>query len=216
MNQVKLDFIYLQNFRFMRKSVYQFKLKRFLNLSLLVFAMLLPSQMFGQDVTSNLYLHYTFDNVDGTLVPDATGNNLTGMLAGGAVADAGYFGSAVVCTEKADHVILPNDMFQTFATDFSFTAWVKVNALGNWSRIFDFGQNDVSNISYFATNQGGGMPKFTIYRSSGNDGYLDVVSNTSFPVGAWVHVAVTVQGGVTGKMYFNGTEVGTGTYNKNQ
>ena len=198
----------------MRKNVYFVKMKRFIKMSLFIISFAISIHVVAQDIETGLMVHYTFDDVSGTTVPDNTGNGWAGFLQGAAAVDVGYLGSSVSCPDATDYILLPNDVFQS-VTDFTFAAWVKVNSLGNWSRIFDVGQTDQSNDSYFTTNQGGGAPKYTIYRNGGTDGYLDVISNTSFPTGSWVHVAITLEGGTTGSMYFNGTLVGSGTYNMN-
>lgn len=186
---------------------------RLSRLSVVLLLTLVSFNLKAQDVSSGLLVHYTFDNVAGELVADETGA-YPGTLIGSASIVEGYLGNAVECIGVDDYLQLSESVFESVG-DFSFAAWVKINSLGNWSRIFDLGQTDKTNISYFTTNQGGGAPKFTIYRSNGDQGYLDVISSQSFPVGVWVHVVVTVENGVTGTMYFDGEVVGTGTYEKN-
>ena len=198
----------------MRNKVYFFSWRRLSMVGAFLFFALFSLTVKAQDVSSGLLVHYTMDNVTDGVIADETAN-FPGTLVGGAAVVEGYLGSAVECVAVDDYIQLPGNVFENVG-DFSFAAWVKVNSLENWSRIFDLGQTDQSNISYFTTNQGGGSPKFTIYRNGGTDGYLDVFSNQTFPTGVWVHVAITIENGTTGTMYFNGEVVGTGEYNMNE
>ncbi len=174
-------------------------------LGLFSLALLAASTMVAQDVTTGLKLYYSFDNVSGGTVPDDSGSGLIGSAMGSPTVVTGNSGNALYFTAKTDYVQLPNDI-TTSLTDFTVAAWVNVDKLQWWPRIFDFGTGQKNYM--FLTQVGGGNLRFAIRTATVDEQQIN--STTAISTGTWAHVAVTVQGS-TGTMYINGVAVGTNT-----
>lgn len=175
----------------------------------LIAAALFASGSLRADLTSNLLLHYTFDNVTAGVVPDATGHSLDGMLLGGATTAPGYgtSGSAISLTNAADYVQLPNDV-TTSLTDYTVACWVNLTTLNYWGRIFDFGNGTPTNM--FLCPQDG-QPYYAIKQSDAT-GEQSCKSNTFIKANTWTHLAITCKfdettGVGTMYMYVNGSVV---------
>jgi len=182
---------------------------------LILTALLTSASVFAQDFSTGLKLHYTFDNVSGTLVPDASGNSQAAILMGAATLAEGKIGQAVCLTTVDDYVQLPNDITTTL-TDYTVACWVNLNTVnfsnGNnyWGRIFDFGNGTANNMFMAPQN---GAPYYAI-KQSNEVGEQSVKSSTSIFVNTWTHVAVTCSfsettGLGTLRMYLNGLIVAT-------
>lgn len=180
----------------------------------LIAAALFASGSLRADLTSNLLLHYTFDNVTAGVVPDVTGHALDGMIVGGATTVPGYgaSGSAISLTNVADYVQLPNDVTTTL-TDYTVACWVNLLSVNGtpdnyWGRIFDFGNGTAINMFLCPQN---GLPYYAIKQSDAV-GEQSCKSNTTLKANTWAHVAVTCKfdqtsGVGTLYMYVNGSVV---------
>ena len=88
------------------------------------------------------------------------------------------------------------------------TAWVNLNTVTNWTRIFDFGTGTTNYM--FLT------PKNGLHRHSSlcdqirfiTEQFID--GTAALPTGGWHHVAVTLNGS-TGTLYVDGVQVGSNT-----
>src|SRR5665647_2049613 len=125
-------------------------MKKKLYFFLITSALLITSSLSAQDITTGLKLHYTFD--DGTAT-DASGNDLHGTFLGSASIIVGKTSNAVNMTVAEDYVLLPNNVTNGL-TDYSVSAWVNVNTLNNWGRLFDFGSG-TSTYMFFSPSNGG-------------------------------------------------------------
>ena len=195
----------------MEKKIYLIQLKEIVKLSLISAALFITSAVFCQAPTNGLKLYYDFEAVSGGSVPDVSGNGAVGTFVGGAVVAPGKTGSGVnfptVVTPAADYIQLPNGITGSL-TDFTVAAWVKMDATKDWMRVFDFGagtdhymflSGNVSSVRFAFKNATGGSEE-------------GISSTNPLPVGKWAHVAITCSytGGVgTGKLYINGSVVGT-------
>jgi arabinoxylan arabinofuranohydrolase len=106
---------------------------------------------------------------------------------------------------SSSYVDLPDGLTSNIS-DISIAAWVKLNSIANWTRVFDFG-ND-TNVYMMLTAASGttGYPYFGITTSS-NTGEQGINGTSPFPAGSWQHMAV-IKSGTTGILYINGQEVG--------
>lgn len=194
-------------------------MKKFLSFAfvLLIFISSITSAKANDDIEENLVYHYDFLSLDE--------NGRIPNLANPVIADAGIrYGSAAiqnsdfrdgkslrlrnmnggwVANPAVDYVRLP-DKLTSELTDFTITLWVKLDALDNWSRIFDFGIN--TDINMFLTPNGGGSGlRFAIKNTKIASSEYQINSRNAFSfVNKWVHIAVT------GKYTMNGTVIVSG------
>lgn len=123
----------------------------------------------------------------------------------------GRFGRALKLngTSNAQHVRLPQEAVSQL-TDFTIATWVNLAAAQNWSRVFDFGSSTTVNMFLTArSGVSGNAPRFAI-TTSGSGGEQQINGTSAVPTGQWVHLAVTLAGGV-GTLYVNGAVAGTNT-----
>jgi alpha-galactosidase len=146
---------------------------------------------------------YRFDETAGTTAADSSGSGHDAQLRGGASWTSGTIGGAVDLDGVDGHVVLPPGVI-TGATAYSVAAWVRLDALSFWSRIFDFGTSTNANM-FLTPRSGGGTLRFAITAAgSGGEQRIDAPMPQA---GVWTHVAVTY-GDNTGILYVNGQEVG--------
>jgi hypothetical protein len=79
-----------------------------------------------------------FDESAGTLAADSTDNGRTGTLVNGPTWVAGKAGNALNLDGSNDHVTLPTGVVNGLTTA-TFAAWVNLDVVSNWQRVFDFG-----------------------------------------------------------------------------
>ncbi|MDI1461395.1 glycoside hydrolase family 127 protein [Catellatospora sp. KI3] len=147
--------------------------------------------------------HYKFDETAGTSAADATGNGKTATVAGGATWVAGRTGNAVNLSGSSQYVSLPAGILAG-ASAFTAATWVRLDAVTNWARLFDFGTGTTANM-FLVPSSSSGTARFAI-TTSGSGGEQRINAPSALPTGVWTHVAVTIGGGV-GILYVNGAEV---------
>lgn len=152
-------------------------------------------------------LYIPFDESTGTIAEDVWGG-YNGTLAATAVRTQGKAGQAVKLNgTAAAYVTLPEGVVSGL-NDFTISTWVKMDALSNWMRIFDFGTG-TSQYMFLTPqiNTANGMS--TVRYAIKNGGAEQVISYPfSFPLNTWVHFAIT-QTGNTARLYINGEMVGS-------
>jgi len=154
-----------------------------------------------------LSLQLKFNEASGTAAADSTAQWPAATLTNGAAWATGHEGSACALDGVDDYVALPAGIVDTLS-DFTMATWVYLDAAATWARIFDFGSGPRRNM-YLTVRNTSGVPRFCIDTIHGYNGQV-IDSNTVFPVGSWVHVAVTLSAGV-GTLYLNGAVVGRNT-----
>jgi hypothetical protein len=153
----------------------------------------------GGNLTVGLVVFYPFDETGGTTAADASGNNRTATLMGGATFAGGLQNNAVTMNGSSQYVSLPNGIVSGLAS-FSISAWVKLSAAPAWSRIFDFGTG--TNAYMFLTpNSTSSTVRFGI--TTGGFGQEQQLNAPALATGSWQHVAVTLAAS-TGTLYING------------
>ncbi|SDZ21385.1 Alginate lyase [Variovorax sp. YR266] len=158
-------------------------------------------------IKAELLMQLKFDETSGTTAADATGRFGASALQGGAAWVAGREGNAVVLDGKAgSYVALPAGVVSKDLADFSITAWLYIDSLATWSRVFDFGSGERRYMMLTARSNSG-TPRFAISTVHGyNEQVID--GSAALPTGKWVHVAVTVSGAL-GTLYVDGVEAGS-------
>ena len=146
------------------------------------------------------------DETSGTTAYDSSPNGNHGTLVGGPVWVSGQFDNGLDLDGVDDHVTLPAGVTASLR-DFTVAAWVKLDSLDNWSRVFDFGSNTANYMFLTPSNGATRKLRFAI-STSGGGGEQIIESPAALPTGAWTHVAVTLSGR-TGTLYVNGSVVGT-------
>lgn len=158
-------------------------------------------------IKAELLLQLKFDESTGTQAADATGRFAAGELQGDATWTAGRQGNAVALGGTNGYVALPAGAAKSFA-DFSITAWLYIDTLATWSRVFDFGSG-TRRYMMLTVRNGSGVPRFSITTEHGyNEQVIDGAA--ALPTGRWVHVAVTVSD-TLGTLYVDGVEAGSNT-----
>ena len=148
---------------------------------------------------------YPANATSGTTLADASGNGKDATLSGAAAFGAGVSGNALNLT--GGYASLPTGVVSTL-NDFTIAAWVKIDTLSTWSRIFDFGTGTTVNM-FLTPRSGSGTVRFAI-TTSGGGGEQQINGASALATGIWQHVAVTLSGN-TGTLYVNGVAVGTNT-----
>ncbi|MET3180072.1 UNVERIFIED_ORG: hypothetical protein ABIC43_003231 [Variovorax guangxiensis] len=158
-------------------------------------------------IKAELLLQLKFDESTGTQAADATGRFAAGELQGDATWTAGRQGNAVALGGTNGYVALPAGAAKSFA-DFSITAWLYIDTLATWSRVFDFGSG-TRRYMMLTVRNGSGVPRFSITTEHGyNEQVIDGAA--ALPTGRWVHVAVTVSD-TLGTLYVDGVEAASNT-----
>ncbi|MDR2903869.1 MAG: glycoside hydrolase family 127 protein, partial [Clostridiales bacterium] len=152
-------------------------------------------------------LHYTFDSVNGTTVPDVSGSGNDGTLFGGTAIGAGRLDNAVTLNGTNGYVQLPDDTLYGLY-DMTVASWVNPSTIGNWARVFDFGAaGDPPHPNLFLTlknsTNANGVPRFA-YEHEG--GTTNITLADAFTTNAWQHLAVTISG-AKAEFYVNGVKV---------
>ena len=153
--------------------------------------------------------YWKFDEASGTRGIDSWGANHA-TLAATAKRSTGYAGQSLLLDGSANaYAYLPMGEVSTL-NDFTIAAWVRMDAISTWMRVFDFGLG--TNQYMFLTVQAAVVSgKSTVRYAVKNGGTeLNVNYNYTFPLNTWTHLAVT-QSGNTTSLYINGTLVGTNT-----
>ncbi len=154
-----------------------------------------------------------FDEPNGTRALDSWGA-MHGTLAATATRHAGRSGNSLKLDgTAASYASLPAGIVRSL-TDFTISTWVKMDALANWMRVFDFGNSTTQYM--FLTLQAGtttvnGVRSSIVRYAIKNGGTeLNVSAPYAFPLNTWVHLAVT-QAGNTARLYINGALVSSNT-----
>jgi len=160
----------------------------------------------GGGVSLGLVALYAFNETSGTTTADTSGNGHTATLVGGATFASGLQNNAVTMDGSNQYVSLPNGIVSGL-TSFSISAWVKLSAATQWSRIFDFGTG-TSTYMFLTPNAGNMKLRFSI--TTGGSGQEEQISAPALPTSSWQHVVVTLAAN-TGTVYVNGVQAGQNT-----
>lgn len=161
------------------------------------------------------YIHFNFDELCGSQAHDSSDNHLIAQLpADGAWSSGRIGGSLTLDRTFSQYLSLPQAVLAS-CSDLTIALWVLRTSPQNWERIFVFGQGTQTSMTLAAGNTTGIMQFSSKQNGSSLRGYDEQLLqsgsiNQSPQSGLWAHVAVVIQSG-TGRLYFNGAQVGTGT-----
>ncbi|KRE32653.1 LamG-like jellyroll fold domain-containing protein [Paenibacillus sp. Soil522] len=148
-----------------------------------------------------------FNETSGITAADATGSGWNGTLAGGPLWAAGKSGNAVDLDGTNDYVALPAGLVSS-ADNATIAAWVNLDTVSNWMRIFDFGSGTSTYMFLTPKNGSNGKIRFAIKNNGSSEQIIE--GQSALPTGGWHHVAVTLNG-ATGTLYVDGLQVGSNT-----
>jgi uncharacterized protein len=146
--------------------------------------------------------HYRFNELSGTTASDATGNGRTAT-----VTSASWTGTAVLLNGSGSYVTLPAAILAG-ATAFTVAAWIRLDSVADWVRVFDFGTGTGAYM-FLTPRANTGAARFAI-TTSGSGAEQRIDAPAALPTGGRTHVAVTGDGS-TGVLYVNGAEVARNT-----
>jgi len=149
---------------------------------------------------------YSFSETSGATTADSVG----GPSWNGSLPKGGTFssGQLTLAAASQQYVLLPGSIVSTLS-NFTIEAWVKLNTVASWSRIFDFGNSTTSYM--FLTPQNGSTTKLRFAITTNGPGSEQQLTGPSaLSASQWYHIAVTLNGN-TGILYVNGTAVVTNT-----
>ncbi|NLY44198.1 MAG: hypothetical protein GX066_09615 [Clostridiaceae bacterium] len=166
-------------------------------------------------LADNLVLWYKFDETEGTVVRDSSGNNNNGALLGDATwSTEGKMGGSVRLGGSDGYVSMPEGIVSNL-DDITVAMWVKMESTSSYLRLFDFGTG--TSVNMFLTpsglNEGAVGLAFAI-TTSGWQEEERMEKGTPLDTNVWKHVAVVLSGD-TGFIYEDGVEVARGTITLN-
>lgn len=138
-------------------------------------------------------LHYTMDEIDGGIIPDASGHGLDGTLTGEAeLVETDEGGSALRLPggDGGGFVTVPRGALEG-ADDLTVSARVRWEGSGGaWQRIFDLGTD--TDRYLFATPSNGDGDSATALTTSGGSGEATVTEYGAIRAGEWATVTTTL------------------------
>lgn len=169
-----------------------------------------------QAVTTNLQGYWPLDTFASNSTPDASGNNhpATQATAGSQPATAaGMFNGALTFDGSADFLSVPDTAVLNAGTgNFSIAAWVRPGGT-TADRIVNKWNNATTTgwlLDINAGNGGAASPGFLRLKMSDGTNTVDYSVNAGLVVGAWTHIAATVDRGTDQlRLYANATQIGT-------
>ena len=142
---------------------------------------------------------YSFSEQGGSRVHDSLGTAHGWVINGGMLAD----GTLTLSKSSSQYVELSDGLVSSL-TDCTIGAWVRLNSVDSWARIFDFGSGTGKNMFMTPTYWGNAL-RFGIKK---DDLEQNINSNQGpLSTGVWTHVTVTLRGN-RGTLYVNGAPVG--------
>ncbi|WP_437573388.1 LamG domain-containing protein [Sorangium sp. So ce887] len=158
------------------------------------------------DLERGLFLHYTFDETEGDLAADATGDVLHDAIVMGGTWVPGHIGNALSLSGVEQYVDVPPGIVQTL-DEITFSLWVSLGRQQLWQRIFDFGSGESAWIYLCPKAADPPGLRFSVNSLAGVDEYT---ADWTLTVGAWRHVAVTASFNPNrSSIYVDGVEVMT-------
>jgi len=151
-------------------------------------------------------IYLKFDEQTGNQAIDTWGGN-HGALAATATRSAGKYGQALKLDGTANSFATAPANIVSTLNDFTISAWVKMDALANWMRVFDFGASTTKYMFFSVQTATANTIRYAIKNGGTEQG---ITYNFTTPLNTWTHFAIT-QAGNTCCIYINGVLVATST-----
>lgn len=149
------------------------------------------------------HVYYDFNENEGSSPHDQWGD-YSGILNTSVNWEPGLKDSSIYLDGSDLSYMQIEDGVMENLTNFTITAWLKLETIKNWVRLFDFG-SDTDNYMFLSPRSAStGRFRFA-FKNGGSEEAID--SNIIPTVGKWIHVAVILEGS-TAIMYINGIEAG--------
>ena len=146
------------------------------------------------------------DETSGATAADSSGNGWAGALVSSPTWSAGRLNNALgLASASSQHVTLPAGILSGL-NDFTLSAWIRLNSLDTWARVFDFGTGTGNYLFLTTRYSTANLPRFAI-KTSAASAEQTINSSVTLAIGVWTHVAITLSG-TTGTLYLNGIAVG--------
>jgi hypothetical protein len=197
----------------------------------------LTTGIFSSNSTNNRVINFGSNNIilshttAATIVlsmANTTGFNFTGtggFTSGMSVtrtftcATTAAISGSISFTASSNQYLTPpsSTAFQFGTGDFTIEAWINPGTqtstwgsfLGSWTQLASPGDHGIRfSYSRLSANC------FEFFYKQDNGSQVTIISNTTFPISAWYHVAI-VRIGSAFTLYVNGTNVGSATYSSN-
>ncbi len=148
---------------------------------------------------------YQANASSGTTLADSSGLGETATAAGLFNFGPGVAGNALHLT--GGNATLPTGIVSSL-NDFTISAWVKLDSLANWARVFDFGTGQTDYM--FLTPDAGGTNAVRFAITTGGNAAEQQLNGPAIATGSWTLITVTLAGN-TGTLYINGIAYTTNT-----
>jgi arabinan endo-1,5-alpha-L-arabinosidase len=141
-------------------------------------------------IRTELLVHYEFDRAaEGGVVLDSSGYGRDGLLRGAAaLTPSGRAGSALELDGSSGYLELPNGIISEAAA-ITVAAWVQMDTVRPWARLFDFG--GANGFAFFTPSTHDSRARYSAFAGFTIEG---TVTGPALPTGVWKHVAVTTTG----------------------
>lgn len=158
----------------------------------------------------DLVVWYKFDQVNGNVITDASGNGKNATIVGGVTIGNRGTEKAAVLDGSTGYLQLPQGIVSGL-TNITVSAWVYINNTQAYQRIFDFGSNTTRYMYLLASGRNDAAYGFASgITTSGWTNERTTATGVDLPEGEWAHVAF-VQSGTTVRLYQNGAKVAENT-----
>lgn len=156
--------------------------------------------------SADAWSYWPLNEGSGTTATDIwNGRNAT--INGGTWVQGIDQGGVLLDGSSSSYIQMPNGFINTLS-DFTVSAWVKLDAQGNWARIWDFGRG-TTHYMFLTSNTGSATSSIRFAIKAGNSEQV-IYGSHVLQVGKWTHITVT-KSGTLGVMYVNGIEEGRNT-----
>jgi tetratricopeptide (TPR) repeat protein len=158
--------------------------------------------------TGGLVAHWKFDENAGTVAKDSTKNHFDAALKGGAKwVSGGEIGGAVSLDGVDGYVELPAGINQ-FNGGFTVILWAKPESIGEWERLFEFGNGEQKDNIILSRRGDTDDLSFEIY--TGDQWTGRVQAPKAIEPNSWQCFAVTVEQNGSAVLYKNGRKIANG------